>query len=219
MNGFKARTNTTAIALVAVGLIAAAVCTMLFPSVEGLGAKVRLPVFHGAMTWVNLAAFTVLGLLALVHVINGGRGVYRFVEGIRWVAIPMWLVGSVLGLLAALNTWDFTASKSSPLEVAMDDPRLTAQFWILLAALAVIAIGLLLDETRWIAGVDIAFVAFAWAMILQAVLGPGRALHPDSPVMNSDEIFIKLMFFGIVGGVGLAAIGAAWLIARVRAHV
>lgn len=202
--------------IIAIGAALAATCALLFPAVEGLGTKVRLPVFHGGMTWVNLAAFSVVALLALVHLVTGKPAVYAAEEGMRWVAIPMWLVGSALGLLAALNTWDFTGSQSSPLEVAMDDPRLVAQFWILLAALGIAALGLVIDEKKLLSGADVAFVAFMWAVILQAVLGPGRALHPDSPVMNSDEIFIKLMFFGIVGGIGLAASGAAWWIARVR---
>jgi len=36
--------------------------------------------------------------------------------------------------------------------------------------------------------------------------------------MNSDEVFIKLMFLGIVAGLGLAAAGASWWIAQVRAR-
>lgn len=202
--------------IIAIGAVLAATCTLLFPAVEGLGTKVRLPVFHGAMTWVNLAAFSVVALLALAHLVFGRPALYAAEEGVRWVAIPMWLVGSALGLLAALNTWDFTGSRSSPLEVAMDDPRLVAQFWILLAALGVAALSLVIDEKKLLSGADVAFVALMWTVILQAVLGPGRALHPDSPVMNSDEIFIKLMFFGIVGGIGLVAGGAAWWIARSR---
>ena len=51
--------------LFAVGLIAALGFTLSFPAVEGLGTKVRLPVFHGAMTWVNLALFSVLAVLAI----------------------------------------------------------------------------------------------------------------------------------------------------------
>lgn len=205
-------------ALVAAGAIGAAICTMSFPAVEGLGTKVRLPVFHGAMTWVNLAAFSLLALLAVAFIATRRDGLYAFVEGLRWVAVPMWLVGSALGLLAALQTWDFTGSKSSPLEVAAADPRLLAQFWILLAALGLLALGLLVDERRLLAGADIGFVALTWAVILRAVLGPGRALHPDSPVMNSDEAIIKLLFFGIVASMAVSTLAAAWIVARVRSR-
>jgi hypothetical protein len=51
---------------------------------------------------------------------------------------------------------------------------------------------------------------------MQAILGPGRALHPDSPVMNSDEIKIKLLFFGIVISLGVMTAAIAWVITVVR---
>lgn len=211
------RSNLIAAALVLIGLVGAVTFALNFPSVEGLGTKVRLPVFHGAMTWVNLTLFSLMALAALVFLLSKRAGAYRAEEALRWIAVPMWLVGSALGLMAALNTWDFTGSKSSPLSVAMEDPRLVAQFWIMLAALGVLALGMLLEDRRWLAGIDLAFVAFLWAVLMRAVLGPGRALHPDSPVMNSDEIGIKLIFFGIVGSLLLASLAGAWLVASWRA--
>jgi len=204
--------------LLAVGLIASLGFTLSFPAVEGLGTKVRLPVFHGAMTWVNLALFSVLAVLAVVYLAMKRESVYGWTEAVRFVAVPMWVVGSVLGFMAALNTWDFTGSKSSPLTVAAADPRLLAQFWIMIAGLGVLALGLVTEERRWLAVADVGFVAFAWVVLMQAILGPGRALHPDSPVMNSDEIFIKLMFFGIVAGIGVASLGGIMIVRRLRAR-
>ena len=204
--------------LVAVGLIAALGFTLSFPAVEGLGTKVRLPVFHGAMTWVNLALFSVLAVLAIVYLAMKRESVYGWAEAVRFIGVPMWVVGSVLGFMAALNTWDFTGSKSSPLTVAAADPRLLAQFWVMIAGLGVLALGLVTEERRWLAIADVGFVAFAWVVLMRAILGPGRALHPDSPVMNSDEIFIKLMFFGIVAGIGVASLGAVMIVRRFRAR-
>jgi hypothetical protein len=202
--------------LAVVGLVTALGFTMAFPAVEGLGAKVRLPVFHGAMTWVNLALFAVLAILAVAYLATKRDSLYGWVEAVRFVSVPMWVIGSVLGFMAAMNTWDFTGSKSSPLSVAAADPRLNAQFWIMLAGLAVLALGFLLDERRWLAITDVGFVVFAWVVLLRAILGPGRALHPDSPVLNSDEIFIKLMFFGIVAGIAVASAGISMMVQRAR---
>jgi len=209
-------TRFVGLGLVGLGLVASFVFTLLFPAVEGLGSKVRLPVFHGAMTWVNLGLFVVLALCALAFLVTKRDVWYRWTEAVRWVAIPMWVLGAGLGLLAALNTWDFTGSKASPIGVALADPRLVAQFWIMIAALGVWALGLMLDDRRWLAGADITFVGLAWLVLMQAILGPGRALHPDSPVMNSEEIFIKLMFLGIVAGFALASFGAALTIKSIR---
>jgi len=202
--------------LAVVGLVAALGFTLAFPAVEGLGTKVRLPVFHGAMTWVNLALFAVLAVLAIAYLVTRRESLYGWVEATRFVSVPMWVVGSLLGFMAAMNTWDFTGSKSSPLAVAVADPRLNAQFWIMLAGLAVLALGFLVDERRWLGIADIGFVAFAWIVLMRAILGPGRALHPDSPVLNSDEIFIKLMFFGIVAGIAVASAGIVMVVQRFR---
>ena len=100
------------------------------------------------------------------------EAVYGWAEAVRFVAVPMWVVGSVLGLLAALNTWDFTGSKSSPLTVAAADPRLIAQFWIMIAGLGVLALGLVTEERRWLAVADVGFVAFAWVVLMQAIWDP-----------------------------------------------
>jgi hypothetical protein len=102
------------------------------------------------------------------------------------------------------------------MSLVMADPRLMAQFWILLAALALLAFGTLLEDRRQLAMLDCGFVVLMWAVLLRAILGPGRALHPDSPVMNSDEIMIKLLFLGIVASLGIATITGAWLISHRR---
>ncbi|HSK48818.1 MAG TPA: hypothetical protein VLA05_12600 [Coriobacteriia bacterium] len=201
---------------VIVGLAAAILFAASFPAVEGLGTKVRLPVFHGAATWVNLAAFALLGLAAVLWLARKREMIYRWEEALRWVSVGMWTTGTVLGLLAAMNTWDFTGSKSSRWSVVSADPRLMAQFWILLAGLLVVAVGLMIEDRKWLAAIDVGFVLLAWLVLLRAILGPGRALHPDSPVLNSEELLIKLLFFGIVGSLAVATLAGAWLIVQLR---
>ena len=210
------RVSWIGIGATVIGLGAALAFAATFPAVEGLGTKVRLPVFHGAMTWVNLMAFVALAGSALLSLISGRDVWYRWAEALRWIAVPMWLVGTVLGLLAALNTWDFTGSKATKLSVITADPRLMAQFWILVAGFAVVALMFLLRERFWHGVLDIAFVVTAWGLIARAILGPGRALHPDSPVMNSDEIRIKLLFIGMVISIAVALIAGAWTIVKAR---
>ena len=194
----------------AAALTGAVVLASQFPAVEGLGTKVRLPVFHGALTWANLVTFGLMAIAAIVFLATRRAGVYRYEAGLRWVSVPMWLVGSAMGLWAALGTWDLTGSKASAMTVVGADPRLMAQFWTLIAGAVLLMLPLFVDRAVWIAAGDIAFTAIMSALMLRATLGPGRSLHPDSPVLNSSEIKIKLIFFGMFGLLLLAALLAAW---------
>jgi hypothetical protein len=181
-----------------------------FPAVEGLGAKVRLPVFHGALTWANLVAFSLMALSAVGFLAWGREGVYRYETGLRWVSVSAWFVGSALGLWAALGTWDLSGSSSSPVTVVLSDPRLMAQFWTLLLGVLLLTLPLFVERARAVAVGDLAFTAVMWTLLLRAILGPGRALHPDSPVLNSPEIKIKLLFFGIFACLLAATLLASW---------
>ena len=207
------RTRPNPIVLFIAAAISLAVAVFLatqFPAVEGLGTKVRLPVFHGALTWANLAAFSLMALLAVVFLATRREGVFRYETGLRWVAVPLWVIGSGMGLWAALGTWDLSGSKSSAMSVVTADPRLMAQFWTLLLALLLLLLPLFVDGLRALAIGDIAFTAVMWTLLLRAILGPGRALHPDSPVLNSPEMKIKLLFFGMFAALLVGALLAAW---------
>lgn len=207
------RTRTSpAIPFVGAGLavLGAVFLASQFPAVEGLGTKVRLPVFHGALTWANLTVFTLMALAAIVFLATKSDAVYRYETGLRWVAVPMWLVGSGMGLWAALGTWDLSGSKSSALTVVSADPRLMAQFWTLILAGLLLLLPLFVEKAAWLAAADIVFTGVMWTVLLRAILGPGRALHPDSPVLNSPEIKIKALFFGMYGLLLAGALLAAW---------
>ncbi len=194
----------------AIAVIAAVLMASQFPAVEGLGTKVRLPVFHGALTWASLVCFSLMALAAVAFLATKREAVYRYESGLRWVSVVMWLVGMGMGLLAALGTWDLSGSKSSALTVISSDPRLMAQFWSLLLAGLLLMLPLFFDRPTWLAVSDVVFTGVLWTLLLRAMLGPGRALHPDSPVLNSPEMKIKLLFFGMFILLLIAALFAAW---------
>lgn len=179
------------------GLAAAVTFALNYPAVESLGAKVRLPVFHGALTWATLMVFAAFGIMALVHLIRGTEQTYRWTSALRVVGVCMWLVGTVLGFLAAMNTWDFTGSKTPMMELLMADPRLVAQIVIGLFGLALFVLPLIIESKKGRAFADLIFTVatfggLGWAM------SAGKALHPDSPVLNSDDFIIKAIFFAMV---------------------
>lgn len=206
--------RTLLIALAAMAL--AAVATLLFvinlPEVVGLGSKVKLPIFHGASTWVDLMLFVAMGVAAVVYLVGRSHAVYQWEVGLKAVAMPLWVLNSVLGFVAALGTWDFTGSKQSPLVVVQSDPRLTAQVIILLGV-AIIAMldWLVLDSRVHKAIADVGFVIGATILLSDIFLDPAkRALHPDSPVLNSGWD-IKLPFFGVVVSWLACMLIASWL--------
>lgn len=202
-----------ALILGAIGFVVAALLlTQAIPPVEGLGDKVRLPMFHGGSTWVNMATFTITGLFALLFLIFRRDDLYRWEAGFRWVSAPLWIINSVLGVIAAANTWDFTGSTSSPLTVIQNDPRLLAQFQLLVVLLLVLVLQWLIHSKPVRALLDVLYVAFFW-IILRGIFTDeaAKALHPDSPVLNS-ATDIQIPFFAIVGCVFVAACLIAWFI-------
>jgi hypothetical protein len=215
----KPKPSSTAIGIVVAGVIAlsALVAYLLYsiPAVKGLGDKVKLPLFHGASTWVDLMLFVFMGIAAIAYLITRRDSVYAWEVGLRTIAAPLWLLNSILGLLAALNTWDFTGSKESPLTSVMQDPRLVAQMIILLCVMILLLLVWLVLEKRWHKAIaDIIFVAIGVALLSNIFLDPAkRALHPDSPVLNSG-FEIKGPFFGIVLSVLGITLLLSWLVSR-----
>jgi hypothetical protein len=213
----KPSSATIGIVAGGVAVLAAVVAYLLYsiPAVKGLGDKVKLPLFHGASTWVDLMLFVFMGVAAIIYLITRRDSVYAWEVGLRAIAAPLWLVNSILGLIAALNTWDFTGSKESPLSAVMQDPRLVAQMIILLCvAILLLLVWLVLEKRTHKAIADIIFVAIGVVLLSDIFLDPAkRALHPDSPVLNSG-FEIKGPFFGIVLAILGITLLLAWLVSR-----
>jgi hypothetical protein len=209
----RSKTLAGVSALVLLGVLTA-VLVYQIPVEAVLGTGIKLPIFHGASTWVNLATFTLMGLTAVAYMLTRRDGVYAWETGLRAVSAPLWLINSALGFISALNTWDFTGSQTSPFTMAMQDPRLRAQFWLLIAVGVLLIVQLLLDRRLYKAVADGVFVVVMWVLLADVFIDPAkRALHPDSPVLNSGSD-IQLPFFGIVASLLAMALIIAWFVAR-----
>ena len=192
--------------------VGAIIFTQAIPPVEGLGDKVRLPMFHGGATWVNMMTFSLMGIFSLLYLFFRKEDLYRWASGFRWVSAPLWLANSIMGATAAASTWDFTGSNQTPLSVIRNDPRLLAQFHLLAALLIVLVLHFMFENRAFRAFLDVAFTVVFWGVLRGIFTSEAaRALHPDSPVLNSGAD-IQTPFFGIVGCLFVAAMLAAWLI-------
>jgi hypothetical protein len=202
-------------ALWAIAAFSAVILVLLYriPAVVGIGNKVKLPLFHGGSTWVDLMVFTLMGAAAIVYLVRPSNRVYAWEVGFRTVAAPLWAINSVLGFIAALSTWDFTGSKESPLVIIPQDPRLSAQVILLLGVVIMIMLDwLVFERRRYKAIADLAFVVVMWILLANVFLDPvKRALHPDSPVLNSGWE-IRGPFFGIVAAIFAITLILSWLV-------
>ncbi|MDP2183025.1 MAG: hypothetical protein Q8K99_10715 [Actinomycetota bacterium] len=197
--------------------VAGVALTSAIPAVEGLGEKVRLPMFHGGSTWVNMATFTLMGVFGAIYYITEHKGAYGWMAGFMAISAPLWLANTVMGVIAAASTWDFSGSKQSPIGVIWQDPRLTAQFWLLLGVGGLLIAVLTTQSRRVHALAAIAYTALMWVLLGTVMWGPARALHPDNPVLNSG-LDIQVPFFSIVACVFAAAVLGAWLVRDRVAH-
>jgi hypothetical protein len=214
----KSSLSNKALAMGAAAIVALAAVIgallMSIPPVVGLGNRVKLPLFHGGSTWVDLMIFTLMGVAGVAYLFTRNERVYAWEVGFRAVAAPLWFLNSILGFIAALSTWDLSGSKQSPLEIIPQDPRLAAQIILLAGVVVVLIFDAFVLEKRWHkAVVDVIFVAVMWALLANVFLDPvKRALHPDSPVMNSGWE-IKGPFFGMVAAILCICVVLAWIAA------
>ena len=201
-------------AAVAALAVVIGVLVMSIPPVVGLGNKVKLPLLHGGSTWVNLMIFTLMGVFGLIYAFTRNERLYAWEVGFRAVAAPLWLVNSTLGFIAASSTWDFSGSKTSELVVIGADPRLRAQILLLFGVAVLLLLDWLVLENRLYKAIaDVVFTAAMLVLMSDLFLDPvKRAMHPDSPVLNSGWD-IKAPFFGMVVAIFCVMFVLSWLAA------
>ncbi len=200
MSPLSHRTRRTLLLIMAVSAAVAAALVFTTPPDVKLGVMLRLVLFHGASTWVNLGTFTLAGVLGIGVVL----GVKRFVsygEAFRWISLPLWGMNTVLGLLSMQLIWG---------GILWDEPRLSMTFYILAASVIVVAVQLIFGLPRLSALFDALLAAGLWT----AVLVLPNLFHPDSPVFNSENLRIVGSFLGQVAAIAVFAACAAVLIAR-----
>lgn len=186
-------------------IVAAAVACALFvsriPPDETLGTMVRFVMYHGASTWVNMATFTLAGVLGLAFA-AGLLRTPRWGEAFRWISLPLWGINTVLGILSMKLIWG---------GILWDEPRLMMTFGLLAAAFVVFAVQMIAHGLPKIPAIlDAILAGSLWFLVL--VLP--NLFHPDSPVFSSGNWDYIGNFLGVVGSLAVIAISIAVLIAK-----
>ena len=170
--------------VIGLSLVACAALVAITPAEAMLGQYLKLVLFHGASTWVNLVTFSTAGVLAVAFLVNARPGTYAYAASARYISFGLWIFNTALGMLSARLTWG---------DAFIREPRLQASFWILLVLGLAIALDIMMDKPRLHAVFDVGIMVAVWAFVFVTP----RDIHPNSPVMASGWD-IKLLFAGIV---------------------
>ncbi|MDI6691793.1 MAG: hypothetical protein QMD76_00550 [Anaerosomatales bacterium] len=192
--------KTTLATAVAIGVVGSVAAILLTPPDQKLGAMVRFVMYHGASTWVNMVTFTIAGA-AGVATLLGANGWQRYGEAFRWLALPHWVVNTILGLISMKLIWG---------GILWNEPRLLMTFAVLAGALVVLAAQFLADSPKAPAALDALLAATLWVLVL--VLP--NLFHPDSPVFRSGNTVYIATFLGMVASIAIAVLTAGVAIAR-----
>ncbi|MCL4079447.1 hypothetical protein MX659_07605 [Coriobacteriia bacterium Es71-Z0120] len=192
--------KTTLAAALAIGVAGSVAAVLLTPPDQKLGAMVRFVMYHGASTWVNMATFTIAGAAGVATLLGAER--WRpYGEAFRWLALPHWVVNTILGLISMKLIWG---------GILWNEPRLLMTFGILAGALLVLAAQYLADSPKVPAALDALLALSLWALVL--VLP--NLFHPDSPVFRSGNTAYIATFLGMVASVAVAVLASGVAIAR-----
>lgn len=202
MKPISTGTRTVLFVIIALAAAACAGAVSYMPEDEQLGSMIRLVVFHGASTWVNLATFTLAGLFGVAYLAKQ-EWAQPWGEALRWVSLPLWSINSVLGLLSMQLIWG---------GILWREPRLMMTFGVLAGAIVIFGIQLVTDSRKLTAGLDALLAGTLWTLVL--VLP--NLFHPDSPVFNSPERIYPALFLAQVEHIAIVAATVTVLIARRR---
>lgn len=186
------------LAAVVVAMLATGALALSMPPDVKLGKLLRFVTFHGASTWVNMMLFTLLGAVAVVYLVRRREGVGRWESAVRYVALPLWMVNTGLGMVSSELSWG---------AVNWSEPRLRASFYILIAAAVVLVAQHLVDRLAVTAALDAVFVGAFWALLLSAP----NLMHPDNPVLHSGWE-VKGPFIGMVACWAVAMGLIVWML-------
>ncbi|MCL2438422.1 MAG: hypothetical protein FWE48_05770 [Coriobacteriia bacterium] len=175
------------------GFIASIALVMRFPPVVELEELVRLPVFHGALTWASFVLFLLLGILGLWAYFGKSAKTYSWSQAIRYSVIGLWILNFAMGLTIAALFWDFSASSQSPILYLAMEPRIRLQFAVSILGIAVLILPTIFERWRTLALFDGVY-GFGTLVLTYVALSFGQSLHPSNPVMSSEEGILRYTF-------------------------
>jgi hypothetical protein len=157
------------------------------PGDPSVGEFARFLYFHGALTWVNLATFTLAAVAAIVYLVRGSVNAYRWASAWRYVSLLLWIPNTWMGFESMRRMWG---------AIKWDEPRLAMSIWILLGAILLFGIDFSFHRWKLTAALDGVLAGALWYGVVTVMILAETDFHPDSPVFNS-SLEVKLFYLAM----------------------
>jgi hypothetical protein len=184
-------------------LVLIGIVTLLAPIEKTLGTTIRMVYLHGAWVWTAIIALGLSALVGLLALLLGKDNLHAWSQALGRTWLCFWLTYLPMSLWVQMLTWG---------GVMWDEPRWIIPLRLGIAGLALQA-GLSLVNKKIFTSA--ANAVFAVVLGLSLFTAP-TAMHPDSPIQNSDSSAIKLYFALLLTLILLAAAQVAYEFYRRR---
>lgn len=188
------------VAAVAVSVVASTALVAAVPVEVRLGQLLKLVLFHGASTWVDLLAFTLQALLGVAFLVLGRSSLYSWARTLRYIAPIWWAANTVMGIVSMRLAWG---------GFVWGEPRMRMTLWILVASFTLLGLDQFLERRRVLAAGDVAIGVLLWSLVFASP----KVMHPDNPVFASGGTMVGL-FIGMVVAMLLGGTAGAILLQR-----
>lgn len=181
-------------------LTAIALVTWLSPADQVLGNLVKLIYLHGAIIQIALLALVVAGLLGLAFLVWRRPALVAWSQAIERTAFILWVLYVVTSAISMVRAWG---------GIAWFEPRWVFGLQMLVIIPVLQLAGLLLQEQRLVAGLNLAAALIMLFLRWRASL----VLHPLDPIGASSSLAIKASYDLLLLLVFLTAVQLSrWLV-------
>ena len=194
-------------AVVALLILAAAVAVLLvwLPAEKTLGEVIKVVLLHGALVQAGLFSFIAAGLLGALYFVTRRQEAFLWCEALQKTAVAVWAGYVISSMAATYLAWGQL--------IAWDEPRVRTSAYVLILALACLALAGWVRDRVFTALVNV----ISAGAVYYLVKGANIVRHPLDPIGDSPSLMYRLAFPTLLLLVLAMTALLAWLW-RVRAE-
>ncbi len=189
--------------LAACGALAALILVLL-PAEKTIGQVIKIVYLHGALSRAGMVGFVGGGVVGLAYLLLRRPALACWSTALTLSGWGFWVAHFVVSMPATHFTW-------GPW-IAWGEPRVTMTLQVIVAGLAVLAVGWLLANAFFTAGAN----ALLGGAVLFLAERTGVLRHPLDPIGNSPALVFRLAYLALLIPVVGAMVLVAWRLALNR---